>query len=79
MSGAAAVRVCGGAVLARDPHHQLDVEWKYERGRFYQRHDGQSKWTQMKRAHITPARVRVLARMVEEAERAALRACEVPV
>jgi len=44
-----------------DPHHDGDVSWKWEGGKLFQKHVGQSKWVEAKRVHATPARIRALA------------------
>lgn len=49
-----------------DPHHNGTVRWKWQDGTLYQRTESQSKWTECKRVHATPARIRVLAAALSE-------------
>lgn len=47
----------------KDPHH-IDIEWKFENGKFYHRQIPTNRWVEMKRIHITPKRIIALYEMI---------------
>ena len=52
--------------IAKDPHHNGDFEWRFYNKQFWTRHKGSKKWICPKKAHITPARVKMWASLIEE-------------
>ena len=48
-----------GAPRMKDPHHDGVIEWCYWERRFFLRHGISNNWVAPKRAHVTPARVKV--------------------
>lgn len=52
----------------RDPHHDGTAEWKWEGGQLFHRGvHGVGEWTEAKRIHATPARIRTLAALLDSA------------
>ena len=45
----------------RDPHHGSVIEYKFENGKYYNRHVGTRNWVEIKKIHPTPARINTLA------------------
>ena len=53
-------------ITAKDPHHHGIVEWAFVNNKFYQRHEGHSKWAEVKRFHATPDRINMLHALIHQ-------------
>ena len=58
--------IAEGAPKVRDPHHNGFSFWSYWNRKFWHRSGTSGDWTEVKKIHPTPARIKVLAWLIGE-------------